>query len=93
MTFGTQCWPPHGSGRAPGSGWFHGPCGETGERILFLRADDGFSSGCRKLERLVRYPSKDANRQVDLRARSSEAKYGLSTSQACGMPQNHVCHS
>lgn len=68
-----------------------GHVGRLGERIVFLRADDGFSSGCRKLERLVRYPSKDASRQLDLGARSSEAKYGLSTSQACGMPQNHVC--
>lgn len=35
------------------------PCGETGEGIVFLREDDDFSVGCRKLEGLVRHPSKE----------------------------------
>lgn len=52
------------------------PRGETGEGIIFLGEDDDFSSGYRKLEGLVRCPSKDVNRQLDLRAQSSEAKYG-----------------
>lgn len=38
VSFGTPCWPPHGSGRAPGSGWCHGPCGETGGKDRFLKS-------------------------------------------------------
>lgn len=45
------------------------------EGIVLLREDDEFSLGCRKLEGLVKYPSKDVNGQLDLRAQSLEAKH------------------